>query len=515
MYDFVDPTFNIITMCGSLARFGAQLAHKPRYITLFILPILFLALYKALDDFSGDVPLLSDGRTWAAVDIDSITASAEQYRQSAIQPPYKHQFWEVGQRSRKLVEWLKYIDQIPGRSESKRKLVSAAETTATTLFPFIGSSPGKPNSKMPLNDLRSIYKKGSQGIVIPVGGGGQAVRFAAHLIVSLRDVLGCRLPIQIVYAGDTDLTKKQRDALASFDSTKNIEFLDVFTMFDDSTLSLQQGHWAIKPFAALASRFEQVILLDSDAVFLQQPEQLLKQRAYHDTGAYLFHDRLLWQHEFRERHEWWKDQIKEPSPALNRSRVWTEDYAEECDSGVVVLDKSRRQVFVGLLHIAWQNTRDVREEVSYKLTYGDKETWWLGLELAGSSYEFEPHYGSILGWEKEQPDDNGAESDRVCSFVIAHTDDNERLIWFNGSLVKNKLVDSESYEVPTAWMMDGSWEKGATKQSMSCMVGAEVRRLSGEEQRILRRSIEGASKVDSTLKEIGLGMSKDGQWVES
>ncbi|PNY28632.1 Uncharacterized protein TCAP_01452 [Tolypocladium capitatum] len=476
---------------------------KLRYIAPFILLILFINLYRALDHSSGHV--LSDGRT-LAVDFDDITATVEQYRQSAIQPPYKNQFWEVGQRCRKLVEWLKYIDQLPGRSKAKRKLVSAAESTATSLFPFIKSSPRKPNSRTALSDLRSVYKKGSQGLVIPVGGGDHAVRFAGHLIVSLREVLGCSLPIQIVYAGDADLNKKQRDALASFDSTKNMEFLDVFTMFDDSTLSLQQGHWAIKPFAALASPFEQVILVDADAVFLQRPEALLKHRAYYNTGAYLFHDRLLWRHEFRERHDWWKDQIKEPSPAMNKSRVWTEDYAEECDSGVVVLDKSRPQVFVGLLHTAWQNTLDVREEVSYKITYGDKETWWLGLELAGSSYEFEPHYGSILGWEKEKPGGGGTGSDRVCSFVIAHPDDRERLIWFNGGLVKNKLADPESYEVQTAWMMDGTWVRGAMKQNMSCMVGAEVRKLSGEEQEILRRSIEAARKVDSTLKERGLNI---------
>ena len=38
-----------------------------------------------------------------------------------------------------------------------------------------------------------------------------------------------------------------------------------------------------------------------------------------------------------------------------------EGYAEEGDSGVVVADKSRLGVLIGLLHIAWQNTRDVRE----------------------------------------------------------------------------------------------------------------------------------------------------------
>ncbi|KAJ6443436.1 alpha 1,3-mannosyltransferase [Purpureocillium lavendulum] len=312
----------------------------------------------------------------------------------------------------------------------------------------------------------------------------------------------------ITYAGEDDLTRQQRDVLSALDSTNNIDFVDVLSVFNDSHAGLRNGHWAIKPFAALASRFEEVIVIDADAVFLQLPEKLFAQGPYRRTGAYLFHDRLLWQHAFRERHDWWKDQIKEPSAALNNSRVWIEDYAEECDSGVAVLDKSRAEVFIGLLHIAWQNTHGVREEVSYRLTYGDKETWWLGLELVGAGYEFEQHYGSIVGWERDtQDDDNGAGGGGVCSFVIAHTDEDERLLWFNGSLLKNKLADPESYKVPTAWMTDGVWQKGATKESMSCMVGAEVRKLTGEEQRILQRSIEGARRVDSILKENGTSLS--------
>jgi len=38
------------------------------------------------------------------------------------------------------------------------------------------------------------------------------------------------------------------------------------------------------------------------------------------------------------------------------------------------------------------------------------------------------------------------------------------LLWFNGSLLKNKEIDSLEFDVPTEWMIDGTWEKGATKQ---------------------------------------------------
>ncbi|KAM0414614.1 hypothetical protein ACHAPT_013543 [Fusarium lateritium] len=430
-------------------------------------------------------------------ELENITATARGFADHGIQAPYKDQFWEVGQRSRQLSRWLSQSDKLNPNSWVGKELLATTETTAQQLFPFLQKPSRNPGSSTPLSDLRKFFDKGSRGIVIPVGGGEQSIRFASHLIVSLRQVLGCRLPIQIVYAGDDDLSKEERNKISTLKGATDIEFLNVFDVFDDSTMKLKDGGWAIKAFAVLASRFEQVILMDADAVFLQKPETLFSQRPYVEKGAYLFHDRLLWQHAFRSRHDWWKDQIKIPSPEMNNSLVWTEDYAEECDSGVVVVNKARVDVLVGMLHVAWQNTYDVREEVTYKLTHGDKESWWLGLELGGSTYEFEKHYGSMIGWA----DDASAQNvTKVCSFVIAHTDDKDRLIWYNGSLLKNKMVDPKGYEVPEYWMMDGKWHKGASKANMSCMDGSEAVALTDKEKRVLKESIDAAKQVDAALK---------------
>lgn len=482
----------------SVAHFGGYFHRRPRVVGALFIAIAVALYYFFIINGAGDAILeaIYDPDT-TNVSLNSILKTSNRYRRHPIEPPFKDKFWEVGQRSRNLSQWITILDSRWGSKlpeEDRHMLVNAIDETAISLFPFLQPPDTKQDSTAPLSDLRTSFTKGSKGIVISAGGSDSSVRFAGHLIASLRDVLGCTLPIQVAYAGENDLPKHRRDALSSLDKTHNIEFLDVWTVFDDSTLQLRRGGWAIKSFAALASRFEQVIVLDADAVFLQSPDALFAQHAYVNNGAYLFHDRLLWQHGFQDRHKWWKDQIKEPSPAMNKSLVWTEDYAEECDSGVVVLDKSRPEVLVGLLHIAWQNTYAVRDEVSYKITYGDKETWWLGLELAGSKYEFEKHYGSILGWGKE---DNKA-NNTVCSFVIAHVDEKDKLLWYNGSLLKNKLADPHGYEVPIYWMMDGKWQKGG-KKDMSCMVDERVRWLSGEEVSVLQRSIEAAIQVDELL----------------
>ena len=409
-----------------------------------------------------------------------------------ITTPYKDGFGEQGRRTKILGDCLIWVEKLPLDAPNKRILQDAVERIAMSLYPFLRGSPKKLNSHTPLSDLRSSFDTDTAGIVIPTG--DKTVRFAAHLIESLHSVLGSSLPIQIAYAGDADLSPKSRDRLAKLGGAGSVEFLDITTVFIDSSLRFNEasGGWALKPFAALASRFEKVILLDADSVFFQKPEVLLQQSGFLKSGAFLFHDRLLWQHGFPERHAWWREQIRRPSATLNKSRVWKEDFAEEGDSGVVVVDKSQVNVLIGLLHICWQNMYDVREEITYKMTYGDKESWWLGFELTGSSYEMEEHYGAIVGWEER--DEQG--HSKVCSFVIAHVDENDQLLWYNGGLLKNKALSATEYEVPDKWMIDAEWQKGATRQDMSCMAGSKIQNLTDEESRVLQKSIEAAKIID-------------------
>lgn len=407
--------------------------------------------------------------------------------------PYRHKFGELGRRTRVLRDATAYLDSAAAAED--RLLL---EQAATSLFPFLAKPPRNAASRTPLSDLRASVVPGSAGIVIPTG--DRTVRYAAHLVAQLRQVLGSTLPIQVVYAGDGDLSAAYRMRLAAVPlaSGPPLEFLDIRAVFDDSTLrfaSSASGGWALKSFAALGSRFEKVVVLDADAVLLQRPEDaLLAHPAFRRAGALLFHDRLLWQHAFAERHAWWHAEIRRPSAQMNRSLVWTQEYAEECDSGVVVLDKGRLEVLMGLLHVCWQNTAKVREDCTYRLTYGDKESWWMGLELAGSGYEFSPHYGGIVGWEEPEPRPDGRP--RVCSFVIAHVDAADRLLWYNGGLLKNKMTDPTGYEVPDKFMIDGTWEKGGRKEDMSCMVGSTVTDLSEGEKTVLARSIDKAKELD-------------------
>lgn len=505
-------------------------------VTIVWIFVYSLFRYQSLPDsltWRNEGPTHDTGASHQSSEIlkssQSIIQSAQYFVDYPLSPPYKDIFGELGVRAQVLrssieeLERNKHTPHTDGEHFARELAANFTLEAVQSLFPYLSKSDSdSPHSSSPLLDLQNRVSaadddayginespptKRRAGIVIPTG--LKTLRFACHLIASLTRVHATKLPIQIVYAGDDDLPDEGREKLqeAAAEGVQ-IEFLNVLTVFDDKTLKLVEGGWANKPFAALASDFEQVILLDADTVFLQDPARLLEQKRFKETGVLLFHDRLLWKDGFKERQDWWHEQIKHPSKETSKSLVWTERYSEEGDSGIIVVDKSRLEVLIGLLHVGWQNSYAVREEWTYKATYGDKETWWLGFEMTGSKYAFSKHYGGMIGWLSSEPEpENKTEETsellkpitaRVCSFVIAHVDETDKLLWYNGGLLKNKLANPDEYEVPTHWMVDQEWHKGG-KKDMSCMVGTNVNEVSEEEKDILARTIGVAKEVDKDL----------------
>lgn len=410
-------------------------------------------------------------------------------------PLDESRFGEMGMRMQEIKTWISHMETAGLSQQEQENWSDLIESVAATLVPFI-QEPNSNNGK-PLARLRQRFIPNSKGLVITTG--KKRFRYACHLILNLRQVLNSNLPIQIAYSGEDDLPQNYREFITRI--APDVSTFDVTAVFDDRTLDLVHGGWAIKAFAILGSTFEQAILLDADDVFFQSPDVIFNQHPqYLERGVLLFHDRLLWQGAFKERHSWWEKELENTtlSDTIKQSKVYIDGYAEEGDSGVVAADKSRLDVLIGLLHVAWQNTRDVREAYTYRQGHGDKESWWFGFELTGTPYLMEQHYASITGHVRL--DKNGVQENRICSFTIAHVDHRSRLLWFNGSLLKNKEVDSVDFDVPTEWMIDGTWEKGATKQDVSCMSGAEVQPIDQTITKILQDSVDLAKNIDGELR---------------
>lgn len=387
---------------------------------------------------------------------------------------------------------VKLTDEI--EEKQMETLKDSIEATMLSLFPFL-RNPSSLQEPRPFEVLRHTYVEGSKGIVIPTG--KKNFRYSCHLIKNIRQALGSKLPIQIAYAGDEDLPPSYREFVTSIDT--KIDTMDVTKILNDETLKLAEGGWAIKPFAILASSFEQVVLLDADAVFFQSPDVIFDHHpGYKETSTLLFHDRLLWQGGFKERHQWWEQELKdhEPSPELRKSRVYNDGYAEECDSGLVAMNKRHLKTQLGLLHVCWQNTAEVRNKWTYSQGYGDKESWWFGLELSGANYTFENHYASVVGSVSSHDQET-----KVCGFTIAHLDSRDKLLWYNGSLLKNKAINQTAYDVPTHWAMDGVWEKGAQKKDESCIRESPVLDMTEDEVRVIQTTVDAAQEMDAKIRE--------------
>ncbi len=269
----------------------------------------------------------------------------------------------MGDSVAKLVDLFDYqhsADATQLEPEAWQTLAQQMKVAVLHLFPFVSS-----RYQNALADLEH-HESRTRGLVIPCG--TSDFHFALHLVAAVRHVFNSTLPIEVMYAGDSDLSADQRDALESVGT--DIRSVDILHFFDEETVGLLGGGWAIKPFAVLASSFEQVIIADSDVVFLQTPEAAFSHPGYISTGTLYFHDRIVpGSHDV---HTWWRNimQDRTPSPMMAKSAFWAGNTIHEQESGVVLFNKDNRSVLIGLLYAAWMNTRRIRSEATYRRTLG-------------------------------------------------------------------------------------------------------------------------------------------------
>lgn len=462
---------------------------KKRFV---VLTALLLSVLLFIPSLRHDVMHDADNKL-TSDDKEAFAWLEEEVQRSETHPVPLSNFAEMGHRLRLLGSWLDSVKQLEKSNApavQTETIWRYSERLASGLLPFIV------RSEYPRPLHRAIYdhNSGTRGIVITVG--KRDFRFACHLIANIREILQSKLPIQIAYAGSEDLPHDYQQLIKK--SFSNVELLDVLSKVNDSTLLLNTGKYAIKPFAVLASQFEQVILLDADTAFVQDPATMFSNPGYETTGAYLFHDRSIWAGHDRFHEDWWQEQFREIghlSANIVKSRAMVERFSEHGESGVVVFDKRQLHVMMSLFHICWQNTFNVRANHTYEHAFGDKESWWFGFEALGAPYVMEKTYAVALGHACPQYTDQR----RVCTNIIAHVDHRDQLLWWNGGLLKNKHVDQRMFDVPTKWMVEGKWFPADGSNNCS-MTDAEYHDIQRHESDIVGKSIERARKLDALIE---------------
>jgi len=321
------------------------------------------------------------------------------------------------------------------------------------------------------NSLSDLIQT-SQGRGIVICTGHKHFRYARSTIDSLRNVLNCTLPIQVFYNGNDDLPVEEQDILWKYD---NISVDDISYYFDNQAINIEG--WAIKPFAVLASKFEEVIIIDADVVYLHDPEELFDNKNYQKTGTIFFRDRTLYpgiNHRVRWLHYWMED----PLPESKNTRFYNYETIYEMDSSTVVIHKTK--TLLGLLTTCKLNEGNIRTEVVYKVVHGDKETFWMGYDMARQHYYLNTLPCVFVG---------NVTSGEVCGHV-GHVLDNVFYYW-NGHIVKNKdyeddleLVQFNGYHFESN---ETEWKK-----DLSCLLYNDTQPIyfSEEEQSTFNKILE-------------------------
>ena len=215
--------------------------------------------------------------------------------------------------------------------------------------------------------LRSQFRNGGRGIVLSAGDDQ-----APYLLTSIQTFrkLGCTLPIEVMYLGDSDLDEDYRQQL---EELPGVVTRDMSQMIDDEGWRVLG--WAGKPFAILMSSFREVIFIDADSLFFEDPAVMFDDPGYVETGALFFRDRKIMP---ESKKRWLQQLLPKPISRLaKQSYMWTGESGHYQESGVVVVDKWKH--FVSMLLVTRMNgpDRDSNKEEGiigvYDMVYGKSE----------------------------------------------------------------------------------------------------------------------------------------------
>lgn len=278
------------------------------------------------------------------------------------------------------------------------------------------------------------YLEALSGRGIVIGIHDKDVDYAVRLLKVLNHLQN-ELPIQFVHEGDlSELSVKALESAASLGkgTSQKLEFISIRPAITKGYQSIFKGY-NNKWFAALFNTFEEIILMDADAVPFVKPSIFYELEGYQNTGAYFFRDRELSEALKQDQVDFFAGMIPREESVfgfkVDKSKLdnnfFNYNSKHVMESGVVIMD--RRTHMLGLL---------VSLSLQYwyqsgRILYGDKDLFWLGQLISGNSnYHFNENAAAAIG-ELEG-------KNRICSAQIGHLSKDKKLLWTNGALLRCK-----------------------------------------------------------------------------
>lgn len=235
----------------------------------------------------------------------------------------------------------------------------------------------------------------TRGIVVAVNDKYADLYFHSSL-KHLRERINCQLPIQVWHSGD----ELSQTNIAKLGQYPNVTFHDISKELNVSPENYRG--WQIKPKIIALAHFDEIILMDADVFFFENPEILFDTEGYKKTGAYFFSDHIqLFPHDenrgmneiaYLYRRNFIKSLIPKPSTNVLADVLpfWSDEIpnfqqqflGDVQESGCVVYNKAKHKKSI-------ENTVKLNDDHqnTYKYVYGDKETYWIGCEMAQNDYK--------------------------------------------------------------------------------------------------------------------------------
>jgi hypothetical protein len=227
----------------------------------------------------------------------------------------------------------------------------------------------------------------SRGILI-VGGSRTHLGNAYILLRMLRHHLHCKLPIEIVYYGQQEFDPAAAALVRGLIAAETAAGKARITLIDG--LAVQRKHigtlqphpkdtkltsWVAKVHALCwVTSFQQVLLLDSDNLPVQDPEVLFEVPEFRTNGF------LIWP-------DFWHNLWMEPAVyrLLNLSVPWEVNPKGflSAESGQMLVDRSAHADV-----LEWLWLLNSHREVVYECVVGDKDTYRMAFELAGKRQHY-------------------------------------------------------------------------------------------------------------------------------
>ncbi|RMX65270.1 hypothetical protein DD238_005699 [Peronospora effusa] len=294
-----------------------------------------------------------------------------------------------------------------------------------------------------------------RGIVFPLCDNIAALGLSLIMELRAKDVT---LPIEVPHCGD--LKESIQRTLLEKNNMGIIRFYDVCELASQTTSllnpsrkifckSLSKCHKAYRSFyikllAVVFSQFEEIMLLDADTLFFESPMTLWDTDKYRTTGTLFFHDRISQPAKYMgapfrgnahvsvlnhyishfdvtpfaplgniQRPKATSENkvpvdLKNYSPSehLLKSHSWNHRAGHEMDSSLVLWNKKRQPRATAIL-AAFVAINGINRPPSY----GDKELYFLAVELAETQYAFSDFGVGGVGWDFR---DNGPGKSVVC-----------------------------------------------------------------------------------------------------